>query len=206
MDLETCMVATYCLIDDAMATVLAGHRLRQRGPMPVLADSEVLTMDVVGEFLGLDQATALDDQFRRHHADRFPALPTVHRTTFVRQAAHRWRITERIWQRMLAQVPHDPEVRLVASVPVPVCRCARAYRCRLFAGEAACGRDERNRQTSDGFRCHGRCCRPGVLATVRLAPANAADVAVLPTWRCCRSWGRERTASRSGTAIPGRLS
>lgn len=180
MDLETCIGATYCLIDEALDTVLAGRRLRQRGPMPILADREVLTIEVVGEFLGLNQDTALYDHFRRHHADLFPALPTVHRTTFTRQAANLWRIKERVWQLVLAQVPHDPVVSLVDSFPVPVCRFARAYRCRLFRGDAAFGRDELNRQTSYGFRMHVRCYHPGVIATVSLAPANAADVAVLP--------------------------
>lgn len=180
MDLETLIVATYCLIDDALDTVLAGQRLRQRGPMPILADSEVLTMEVVGEFLGLDQDQALYDHFRRHHADLFPALLTVHRTTFVRQAANLWRIKERIWQVVLAHIPHDPLVSLVDSLPVPVCRFARAYRCRLFGGEAAFGHDHVQRQTFYGFRIHVRCCHPGVIAAFSLAPANAADVAVLP--------------------------
>jgi hypothetical protein len=148
--------------------------------MPILAESEVLTIEVVGEFLGLDQDTAMVASFRRHHAKLFPALATVHRPTFVRQAANLWGIKERVWQLVLAPVPHDPAVSLVERFPVPVCRCARAYRCRLFQGEAACGRDERNRPTSYGVRCHVRCCRPGVIATVSLAPANAADVAVLP--------------------------
>lgn len=180
MDLETCIVATYGLIDEALTTVLAGHRLRQRGPMPILADSEVLTIEVVSEFLGLDQDQALYDHFRRYHADLFPALPTVHRTTFVRQAANLWRVKERIWQVLLAQAPHDPVVSLVDSLPVPVCRFARAYRCRLFGGEAAFGHDHVQRQTFYGFRIHVRCCHPGVIAAVSLAPANATDVAVLP--------------------------
>jgi hypothetical protein len=180
VDLETFIVATYCLIDEALDTVLAGQRLRQRGPMPILADSEVLTIEVVGEFLGLDQDSTLYHHFCRYHADLFPALPTVHRTTFVRQAANLWRVKERIWQIVLPQVPHDPVVNLVDSFPIPVCRFARAYRCRLYQGDAAFGRDELNRQTYYGFRCHVRCCRPGVIAAVSLAPANAADVAVLP--------------------------
>jgi hypothetical protein len=32
MDLETFLVAVYCLTDDALSTVLHGVRLRQRGP------------------------------------------------------------------------------------------------------------------------------------------------------------------------------
>ena len=85
MDLTTFLVTVFCLIDDW----LAGQplRLRQRGPRPTLADSEVLTIECVGEFLGIDTDTGLYEYFRRHWADWFPALGRVHRTSFVRQAA-----------------------------------------------------------------------------------------------------------------------
>lgn len=65
MDLDEFIVATYCLIDEAIPLVLAGRRLRQRGPAPILADSEVVTMEVVGEFLGYDQDQAIFQYFRR---------------------------------------------------------------------------------------------------------------------------------------------
>ncbi|MGH9895494.1 MAG: IS982 family transposase, partial [bacterium] len=180
MDLETFIVATYCLIDEALTTLRAGRRVRQRGPHPTLADSEVLTMEVVGEYLGLDQDAALFAYFRRHHADLFPGLATVHRTTFVRQAANLWRWKEQIWQALVPQTPHDPGLSLVDSFPIPVCRFARASRCRLFRGEAAFGHDHLQRQTFYGFRLHVRCCQPGIIAAISLAPANASDLAVLP--------------------------
>ena len=163
-----------------MIALAGGRRLRQRGPAPTLADSEVLTIEVVGEFLGLDRDAAIYDHFRRHHADLFPALRRVHRTTFARQAANLWRWKEQLWQAFPALVPHDPRVALVDSFPIPVCRFARAHRCRLFRGEAAFGHDEPARQTYYGFRCHVRCCRPGVIAAFSLSPANASDLAVLP--------------------------
>lgn len=180
MDLESFIIAVFCTIDDALDRLLGERRLRQRGPAPRLADSEVLTIEVVGEFLGLDQDTALVNHFRRYHADLFPALMRIHRTTFVRQAANLWRVKEAVWQMVLTQVPHDPRVALVDSFPIPVCRFARAYRCRRFRGEAAFGHDELNRQTYYGFRCHVRSCRPGVIAAFSLAPANESDLAVLP--------------------------
>lgn len=65
MDLDDVIGATSCLIDETIPTVLAGRRLRQRGPQPILADREVLTMDVVGEFLGDDQDQAIFQSFRR---------------------------------------------------------------------------------------------------------------------------------------------
>ena len=54
MDLETFVIAVFCLVDDFVRDLCRGWRLRQRGPAPALADSEVLTIEAVGEFLGLD--------------------------------------------------------------------------------------------------------------------------------------------------------
>ena len=180
MDLEDFIIAVYCLVDDALREEAGGRRIRARGPAPILADSEVLTIEVVGEFLSLDRDAAIFDHFRRHHADLFPALPTIHRTAFARQAANLWRWKERVWQALRAQIPHDPRINLVASFPVPVCRFARAHRCRLFRGDAAFGHDEVARGTYFGFRCHVRVCWPGIVAAVSLAPANESDLAVLP--------------------------
>src|SRR4051794_22249719 len=84
LDLETFIVAVFCLADDFVREFTQAGRLRQRGPEPVLADSEVLTIEAVGEFLGLDTDQALHAYFRRHFASFFPAMQTVHRTTFAR--------------------------------------------------------------------------------------------------------------------------
>ena len=85
MDLDTFVVETFCRIDDALKERPGGRPLRSRGPAPTLADSEVLTLEAVGEFLGLDRDTAIYAYFRRHYGAFFPALRRVHRTTFARQ-------------------------------------------------------------------------------------------------------------------------
>jgi hypothetical protein len=179
VDLDTFIVGAFCTIDDALRELPASH-LRTRGPAPVLADSEVLTLEVVGEFLGLDQDVAIYRYFRRHYGHFFPALGRVHRTTFVRQAANLWAAKEWVWQRVLAQVPHDPTFALVDSFPLPVCQFARARRCRRFRGEAAFGKDLVIRQTFYGFRLHVRLCWPGVISRLVLAPANVWEPAVVP--------------------------
>jgi hypothetical protein len=56
MECSTVMVAVYGLIDEWL---VAQPRLRQRGPQPTLSDSEVLTIAVVGEHLGLETDAAL---------------------------------------------------------------------------------------------------------------------------------------------------
>lgn len=171
MDITTFMIAVYCLIDD----FLAGQRLRQRGPRPTLRDSEVLTMEVVGEFLGIDTESNIFAHFCRHYSDWFPGLRKLTRTSFTRQAANLWKIKQDLWQGLVQHIPHDPYLSIVDSFPVPVCRFARAPRCRSFGEVAAFGYDEVARQTYYGLRAHVRLAWPGVLVDCILAPANLHD-------------------------------
>lgn len=180
MDLDTFIIAVFCWIDDALHPLLSTRRWRQRGPAPVLADSEVLAIEVVGEYLGRTQDQALYGYFRRHYGHCFLALRRVHRTTFARQAANLWQVKERLWQALPATVAHDPEVALVDRFALPVGQFARAYRCPRFAGAAAFGKDHLLCQTCYGFRVHVRLCWPGVSTHFTVAPANVAEVAVVP--------------------------
>ena len=176
MDLSTFIVAVFCLIDDRIAEL---GRLRARGPTPTLCDSEVLTIEVVGEFLRLDEDTELFAYFRRHYyAHYFPNLRSVHRTTFSRQAANLWKAKEHLWQDLLAETPHDPTFALCDSLPLPACLFARAYRCCLLPEESAFGYDEMNKQTFYGLRAHLQVCWPGVIVGVSLAPADAHELSV----------------------------
>lgn len=180
MDLDDFIIAVFCLVDEAMPRLLDGRRLRQRGPQPRVADSEVVTMEVVGEYLGLAQDCALFAYFRQHYPHFFPALQHLHRTTFVRQAANLWKVKERLWQDVLNSLPHDPTCAIVDSFPLPVCQFARAYRCRRFRGEAAYGKDTLVRQTFYGLRVHVRLEWPGVIVRFCVAPANAHELMALP--------------------------
>src|SRR3954466_8847154 len=180
MDLETLIVAVFCLVDDFVRDLCRDHRLRQRGPAPVLADGEVLTVEIVGEFLGRDTDRGLHTHFRRHFGHLFPGLREVHRTTFLRQAANLWAVKLALWRRLRAMAGHDPAVTLVDSMPVPVCRFARAHRCRTLRGLSAFGHDPVAHQTYYGLRLHLRIAWPGVITAAVLTPANEADLAVAP--------------------------
>jgi hypothetical protein len=47
MNLDDCIIACFCLIDELLPSVTKGKRLRERGPMPTLSNSQVVTMEVV---------------------------------------------------------------------------------------------------------------------------------------------------------------
>jgi len=184
MDLEVFLTSIYCLIDDALAVVLAEQKLRQRGPAPELADSEVLTILVAGEFLGVATDQALYRYFRRHHAALFPRLTAVHRTTFVRQATNLAPVAASLWQhygaRLVAHGAIDPAVMIVDSMPVPVCHPARNARCRRFRGTADFGMDPMRKKFFFGFKLHVRLTWPGVITAAALVPANVHDLVVAP--------------------------
>ncbi len=174
MDFSTFLITIHCLVDDW----LCGQRVCQRGPTPTLHDSEVLTMEIVGEFLGIDTDEGLYRFFRRDYGKWFPALRCVNRTTFVRQAANLWVVKARLWRYVLQQLHFDPAISVLDSFPVPVCRFGRAYRCRTWAGVASFGRDEGAKQTYYGLRAHVRVAWPGVLVDAELCAANIHDLEV----------------------------
>jgi hypothetical protein len=167
-------------MDDALKTLFQEKPLRQLGPAPVLSDAEVLTMEVVGEFLGFSQDTALFRHFRQHYRHFFPGLERLHRTTFVRQGANLWKVKEWVWQHLLGSIRHNPAFALVDSFPLPVCQFARAYRCQRFRGEAAFGKDSLFRQTFYGFRVHVHLSWPGLISRFTVAPANVHELSVVP--------------------------
>jgi len=81
MSPQELLLEVFCLVDDELQA-LNLRRLRARGPRPKLADSEVITMELVGEFWKLHTDRDLFRHFRRYHLAEFPTLAQVDRTTF----------------------------------------------------------------------------------------------------------------------------
>lgn len=181
MDRVSFMVSVFVRVDDLLAAWIAEvGPLRARGPAPTLHDSEVLTMEIVGEFLGIDHDRAIVEYFRPHHRALFPRIAAVHRTTFARQASNVWVAKAALWERVVALIPHDPALSLIDSVPAPVCRRAYAPRCRSFCAEAAYGWDASSGCFFYGFRHHLRVDWPGIVTAIAVAPANLHDQDLVP--------------------------
>jgi hypothetical protein len=83
MKLIDYIVTVFVMVDDFCKIYYPPRKLRQRGPIPKLADSEATTMEIVGEYLGFDTDEGIYDYFYRHWNFLFPHLPD--RSNFVRQ-------------------------------------------------------------------------------------------------------------------------
>jgi hypothetical protein len=173
------LLTVFCMIDDELKALTKATPLRSRGPRQLkLADSEVITIEIVGEFWNLVDDTALVDFFRTYHAAEFPRLPFVDRTTFVRQAANLCWIKRQIQRRIAARLADPAEPWLVDSLPLPVCRFRRAQRDHRFLDTVGWGFDTVAQKPFYGFRLHLRTSLDGVILAYQLAPGNAAETEV----------------------------
>jgi DDE family transposase len=168
------IVLVYCLIDDLIPQLLGTTRLRARGVTPHLRDSEVVTMLVVGEFLGLHTDEQIWEYFGRHWRAWFPGLRS--RTAFTRQAANLWHVTQRLHEALVrVLVPASEDVFICDGVPMPVCALGRKSRCRSFRGAVATSFCAAKREFYFGFKGHVVISMEGVIVRMTLTPANTDE-------------------------------
>lgn len=80
---------------------------------------------------------------------------------------------------VLGEVFAHGEVFLIDSMPLPVCKRARARRCRKVRGKAFCGYCAAKREKFFGWRLHLICSAEGIPVAFDLLPASAHDLTPL---------------------------
>lgn len=148
------------------------------GPHAGFTDSELLTVSVVAELVGLDAETRCLAYLRRNHPALFPRLPERSRyNRRRRQLAEvtnriRGAIMERRW-RVLDEEGRD--LCAIDSVPVPVVGFHHARHDHRWYGEAAYGRVASKQQPVYGCKLHLLISHSGRILDFALAPANHSD-------------------------------
>lgn len=160
------IVAAYVVIAELMLAL--DHRDH---PLARVGDAEVLTVAVV--------AAAY---FHNHHAR---ALQVMHGLGYLSGRLSGSRFNRRLhaladWFGLLLDTLGAlfalGEVFLLDSLPVPVCRRARARRCRKVRGRAFCGYCAAKREKFFGWRLHLVCTPAGVPVAFALLPAALHDL------------------------------
>ncbi len=172
--LEDFIITVFCWVEDHVEILLGKRRLRQRGFAPKLADSEVIMLEMVGEFLGLDTDVGLWKYFHRHWGSWFPNRGS--RTPFAQQAAPRWVVKPWLHQRLLMELgaATDP-LRLVDGCPLPVCVLTRMSRCRLFPEVADLGYGAAKKQYYYGLHGHLLMTLNGVITACTVTAATGDE-------------------------------
>ena len=176
MERDIFIISVYCLVVEIMQKIENTYKFRRTGFPPKLTDSEVITIEICGEFFKLHEDTEIYHYFKRHYLDYFPNLPE--RTTFVRQAANLWQ-AKLLCRKMLvakAGAPLDA-VQSIDTMPLPVCTYTRGgKRDKRFATVADYGHCAAKKMDYYGFKLGLRVSRAGLITHFPLLSARAHDL------------------------------
>ena len=179
MSISDFIINVFCIIDDELEKVLFGKKLRQRGFHPKLTGSEVITMEIVGEFLGKDCDKTIWEYFKNHWSHFFPKIPV--RSTFVRQAANLHAVKRIIQERLAISLGSLADtLHIIDGLPMPVCKFARAYFSKVFKGDAAYSYCATKKECYYGFRGHLVINSSGVVTAATFTSANIDERDVCP--------------------------
>lgn len=171
------IIHVYCLV------VQYYHRLfptplRHAGFQPTFSDEEALTLEIVGEYLSLENDKQMYRYFRKHYLAWFPTLPT--RSTLIRQWQNLWRVKQAIWQALVQDSGAwaDP-IQLIDTLPIPVCHPKRAHQRAIFLDDPVLQASYGYCPAKDwhyfGLKGGLRISRIGMIVAAPLLPANVHD-------------------------------
>ncbi len=145
--------------------------MRRQGCQLGLSDGEIIAMEVIAEFLGIDTDKGTWEYFCNHWRDWFPMLGS--RANFAKQAANVWHVTQQIPTILAKQLGAFPDVlHMSDGFPMPVCHFKRACFSRLFKEEADYGYCASKAQTYYGFKGNILISSEGVITAVTTTSAN----------------------------------
>lgn len=169
--------AVYVLVDDLYQAHV--QPLDQRpGPRADCTDSEVLTIALVAELIGLDEETAMLGYLRRNHATLFPLLPE--RSRYNRRRRALGEALNLIRRHVLGWLlrlldPDERPLALIDSLPVPVVGFHHARGEHAWKGWATYGYNASKQQMIYGFKLHLLVTAEGMIVDFVLAPAHLTD-------------------------------
>jgi hypothetical protein len=191
---EDLFLVVYCLVDDYMHTRFGSSNQprKRRGPKAEeFADSEVLTILLVGELCQVRRERAWLRQVRASYSRLFPRLPEDSR--FARRAEAVRELLRHLRAAVLGWAGEDVHpVRLLDSFPMPLCACYRIRQSSMPISGSSFGYN--SSKCVYYFGLH-----PGLLLTERgyiddlfLAPGYLADPDLLTAYLdACIEEGRD---------------
>jgi len=163
------IITAFVLIDTLLDRL--EHRSHKLAQVP---DSEVLTVAVVAA-----------SSFQNHHERALCVLRAAH---YLSGRLDLTRFNRRLhaladWLAFIAatlgEVFLHGAVFVIDSIPVPVCRRARARRCRKVRGRAYCGYCAAKKEQCFGWRLHLICTPDGIPVSFQLVPGGFHDLTPL---------------------------
>jgi hypothetical protein len=138
-----------------------------------LSDSEIITISIVGELLTIDSEKAFFSLLKREFS-LFPNLGD--RSRFNRTKRNLHSVIDNIRVHLSHFMSrHSSNIRIVDSMPIPVCKFGRAHFSKCFKGVASYGYCPSKKETYFGFKLHALTTTEGFFTDVIITPADVDD-------------------------------
>lgn len=191
---EDLFLVVYCLVDEWMHARFGGSNLprKRRGPRAdEFADSEVLTLLLVGELCQVKRERAWLRQVRASYLDLFPRLPEDSR--FARRAQAVRELLRCLRAAILGWAGQDVQpVRILDSFPMPLCACYRIRQSSMPISGSSFGYNSSKRAYYFGLHPGLLLSEAGYIDDLFLAPGFLQDVDLLVAYLDeCSEQGRD---------------
>jgi hypothetical protein len=129
------IIWVYCWVDENITEILGDTKIRKRGFEPALSDIEVITMEIVGEFISFDTDKWIWKYFKTHWQSWFPKLSS--RSSFAKQVANLWHVKHLLQARLSSRYKGNTVCHIVDGFPITTAHFKRAKKSLNFKGELA---------------------------------------------------------------------
>lgn len=174
--LEDFFLLVYVITDDLYQQYAPKHISQRRNhQMAKLTDSEIITLSICGEILGIDSENAWYSFVKKNYKHLFPTMCS--RTRFNRMRRALLQTTELLRQQLLHQFPIPvSQYFVIDSFPLPVCKFGRARYSHSFQCDGAnYGKCPSKKETYYGFKVHALITLEGYITSFEITPASVDD-------------------------------
>jgi len=153
----------------------------RRGTKPKMSDCEVIALSLVAEALSIDSENLLFSKLKAEYSADFPQL--ISRSNYnVRRRALRLQVAY-LQAKISVSLESPDQPLIVDSVPLPVCKLARAARAKICRDDPEkapkIGYCAAHKQYYYGYKLHVLVSAQGVPLDARVTSANVHDVGYL---------------------------
>jgi hypothetical protein len=140
-----------------------------------LSDSEIITISLCGELLGIDSENAWYNFVKKNYRYLFPNLCSRSRFNRTRRAL--LQVTNLLREKLSEKFDVDMNKNfIIDSFPLEVCKFGRARFCKVFRCDGAdYGKCPSKKETYFGYKVHALITLEGFITDFEITPASTDD-------------------------------
>ena len=178
-NLKDFFTVVFVLIDDVYNEIIPSNIKNRRNISDSkLSDSEIISISIVGEAITIDSEKAWFFFVKKNFKDLFPNIGD--RTRFNRTKRNLFMVIKEI-QKYFSNLPMflNDDIRIIDSMPIPVCKFARSYFNKSFKDISSYGYCASKKETYFGLKLHALITTSGFITDFFLTSANVDDRAAV---------------------------